>query len=225
MVLDLDLDAESLHGQDHLGAQVLVLVHGRDREVALLVPGLVAEVLAPSSRPVFQLLRSSRPNARRVLVVVEPDVVEDEELRLRPEVGRVGEAGRHQVVLRLLRHVARVAGVRLEGDRVVHEAVDVERLVLAERIDDGRVRVGHEDHVGLLDLLEAPDRRAVEPESLLEAVGAQLVRRHREVLHQARQVTEPEIDDLDALVPGQARTSSGVRSCTGCSFAMRTGAS
>ena len=46
-----------------------------------------------------------------------------------------------QVGLGLLGHVARVAGVGLEGDRVAHEAVDVERLVLAEGVDDGRVGV------------------------------------------------------------------------------------
>ena len=63
------------------------------------------------------------------------------------------------------------------------------------------------------------------PKPFVEHVLGQLVRRRREVLHQSRQVTEPEVDDLHALVPGQARTSSGVRSCTAASFAMRTGAS
>ena len=53
VVLDLDLDAEALHREDHLGAQVLVLVHRRDGEVPLLVPDLVAEVLARLRRAVF----------------------------------------------------------------------------------------------------------------------------------------------------------------------------
>ena len=54
VVLDLDLDAHPLEGEHHLGAQVLVVVHRRDREVALLVADLVAEVRPPSSRAVFQ---------------------------------------------------------------------------------------------------------------------------------------------------------------------------
>ena len=76
--------------------------------------------------------------------------------------------------------------------------------MLAERVDHRGVGVGHEQHVRLLDLLEAPDRRAVEPEALLEDVLGQLVGGHREVLHEAGQVDEPDVDDLDALVLHQA---------------------
>ena len=65
--------------------------------------------------------------------------------------------------------------------------------------------IRHQQHVGLLDLLEAPDRRAVEPGTLLEAVQRQLVRRHRVVLHQAGQVGEAKVDDLDALGLDQAQ--------------------
>ena len=52
VVLDLDLDAEPLELQHHLRPQVLVVVHRRDREVALLVPRLVAEVRALVARGV-----------------------------------------------------------------------------------------------------------------------------------------------------------------------------
>ncbi len=44
VVLDLDLDAQPLEHEDHLRAQVLEVVHRRDREVALLVAGLEPEV-------------------------------------------------------------------------------------------------------------------------------------------------------------------------------------
>ena len=80
------------------------------------------------------------------------------------------------------------------------EAVHVQRLVLTERVDHGRVGVGHEQHVRLLDLLEAADGGAVEPEPLLEHVLCERVGRHREVLHQAGKVDEPDVDDLDPLV-------------------------
>ena len=196
---------ELLHGQDHLGAQILEMVHGRNREVALLVAGLEAQVRPLVLAGVPDSLDRVDVVEALVRVLVEADVVEDEELGLRPEVGGVGDPGRHQVVLGLLGHVAGVAGVRLPGDRIPDEAVEVERLVLAERVDHGGVRVRHQEHVGLLDLLEAPDRRAVEPGALLEAVQRQLVRRHRVVLHQAGQVGEAEIDDLDALGLDQAQ--------------------
>ena len=56
VVLHLDLDADLLEREQHLGAQVLVLVHRRHGEVALLVADLVAEVGAAvelGSRPEF----------------------------------------------------------------------------------------------------------------------------------------------------------------------------
>ena len=77
----------------------------------------------------------------RVLVLVEARRVEDVELGLGPEVRGVGEAGALEVVLGLLRDVARVTAVALAGDRVLHERVDVQRLVLAERVDDRGLRV------------------------------------------------------------------------------------
>ena len=77
--------------------------------------------------------------------------------------------------------------------------------MLAEGVDHRRVGVGHEQHVRLLDLLEPPDRGSVEPEALLEDVLGELMGGDREVLHQAGQVDEPDIDDLDALVLHQAQ--------------------
>ena len=205
VVLDLDLDAELLHREDHLGAQVLKMVHRRNREVPLFVAGLEAQV--------GPLVRAGVPDSldridlveTLVRVLIEADVVEDEELRLRPEVGGVRYPGGDQVVLGLLGHVAGITGIRLPGDRVPDETVHVERLVLAEGVDHGRVGIRHQQHVGLLDLLEAADRRAVEPGTLLEALQGELVRRQRVVLHQAGQVGEAKIDDLDAFGLDQAQ--------------------
>ena len=103
------------------------------------------------------------------------------------------------MLLGLLGDVPRIAGVGLAGQRVAHEAVEDQRLVPHERVDDSRVRIGHQDHVRFLDLLEATDRRAVEAVALLEGVRRQLVRGNREVLHQPRQIAETEVDDLHAF--------------------------
>ena len=149
-----------------------------------------------------------------MLVLGETDVVEDEELRLGPEVGGVGDPGRLQVGLGLLGHVARVAAVGLEGQRVVHEAVQIERLVLAERVDHRRRRIGQQDHVGLVDLLKPADGGAVEAVALGERLLGQRVRRDGEVLHQSRKITKPEIDDLDPLVLHEAK-----RPRLGCALA------
>ena len=143
VVMHLDLDADLLEVQDHLAAQVLVLVHRRDGEVPLLVARLVAEVRAAGI-----VLAAGVPDAFEridvvvalVLVLVEPDRVEDVELGLRAPVRDVGDPGLFQVQLGLLRDVARVAAVHLAGHRVLHEAVDVQRRVLRERIQVRGVR-------------------------------------------------------------------------------------
>jgi hypothetical protein len=191
VVLHLDLDAHPLHSEDHLGAQILEVVHRRDREVPLFVPGLVTKVgtffasRVPDPLDRFDLVEGG------VLVLGEADVVEDEELRLRTEVRGVGDARRLHVRLRLLRHITRVTGVRLERQRVVHETVQVQRLVLPEGVHDRSGRIGQKDHVRFVDLLETADGRPVEPEALAEPVLGQPVGRDGEVLHEAGQVTEP----------------------------------
>ena len=101
VVLDLDLDAEALHGEDHLRAQVLEVVGRGDREVALLGADLVAEVgpLVGAGVPVpfdrVDLVEGV------TLVLGVPDVVEDEELGLGPEVAGVGQARRPEIRLGL----------------------------------------------------------------------------------------------------------------------------
>ena len=139
-----------------------------------------------------------------MLVLGEAHVVKDEELRFRPEVGRVGDARRLDVGLGLLGHVARVTTVGLERQRIVHEAVQVERLVLTERVDHRGRGIRQQDHVRLVDLLEAADGRAVETVALGEHLLRQRVRRDGEVLHESGQVAEPEVDDLDPLVLDEA---------------------
>ena len=72
-----------------------------------------------------------------------------------------------------------------------------------EREDLERGRVGHGDHVRLVDPGEALDRRAVEADALLEG-GLQLGRRHRDALQRAEHVGEPQPDKTD--VPLLQRT-------------------
>src|SRR5665811_1722817 len=74
--------------------------------------------------------------ARR-LAGVEPDVVEDVELRLRGEERGVRDAGGLQVRLSLRGDLARVAAVGLVGVRVDDRHVDVERLLDPERVEVG----------------------------------------------------------------------------------------
>ena len=83
---------------------------------------------------------------RLVLVLVEADVVEDEELGFKAELGDVGQSGRLHVGLGLAGNVARIFGIVLAGDRVLDVAGHGQRG-LHERVDDGRFRLRDDEHV------------------------------------------------------------------------------
>ncbi len=143
VMLHLDGDTRAEQRPHHLRAQIGEMVGRGYREVATLEPGLVAEIPA-------LFLAGSVPGCLdgvdgvhgTVRVVVVTNVVEDVELGLRAEVGGVRETRPAQVGFGLFRRVARIAGVFLLRDRVMDEEGHRECLVLAERIDEGRARVG-----------------------------------------------------------------------------------
>ena len=85
VVLDLDLDTHLLHGEDHFRAEVLEVVHGRDREIAFLVPGLETEVGPLAFARVPDAFDRVDVVVTLVGVLVETDVVENEELGLGPK--------------------------------------------------------------------------------------------------------------------------------------------
>ena len=195
------LQAGLLQLDHHLVAELAEVVGRGDREVAALVLHLVAAVV------VLERV-TGVPGAGRgvdlvvagVLLGLEAHVVEDVELGLGGEVRRVADAGGGEVGHRLAGDVARVAGVGLAGERVVDEEVHDQRLRGAERVDVGRGRVREQRHVGLVDRLEATDRGAVEVQAVVEDRLVERRDRDREVLHDAGQVAEADVDHLDALV-------------------------
>ena len=100
----------------HLGAQVLVVVGGRNREIAFLVARTVAQIVFHAARVPAAFFGVDEVEAV-LLALIEAHVVEDEELGFGAEVGRVRQSGRAQVHLRLLGDVARIAVIALLGDR------------------------------------------------------------------------------------------------------------
>ena len=192
--------------QHHLGAQVLVVVHRRQREVALLVPRLVPEVVPA-------LLGAGVPDARDrvdvvvalVLVLVEPDRVEDVELALRAPVARLRDARLLQVRLGLLRDTARVARVQLARHRVLHEAVQDQRRDLEERVDERAAASGtrsmSDSWISWKPRIDEPSN----PNPSSKVASSSSRDRDREVLHQPGQVAEPKVDDLGAGVVRQGQ--------------------
>ena len=108
MVL-FDHDPGLLHLQDHLGANVLLRVGRGYREVAFLVARFVAEVRAFVAPRVPHPFRGLDVVISLMGILVEANAIEDEELRFRPEVRDIANAGALQVIFSLGRDVAGVA--------------------------------------------------------------------------------------------------------------------
>ncbi len=178
----LDVDAELLERQDRLAPHVRSRVQRRQVEVAALVQHL---------GPVL--------------------VLEEEVLELGANVEGV-EAHLLRPLQGAAQHVARVPLVRraLRGQDVAEHPPDT-LLVRAPRQHRERRRIRHGDHVGLLDRVEARDRRAVEAHAALEGLG-ELGRADRERLQLAEDVGEPEPDEPDlALVHESHDVLGGAR--------------
>ena len=192
-----------LEVDDHLRAEVLELVERRDREVALLRPRPVGEVRRAVAARVPDPLVGVDLVHPAIAGLVEPERVEDVELDLRAPVARRRDAALGEEALRLAADVARVARVRLAAARLGDVAHEDHRRDVEGRVDEGRRRVRHEQHVGLMDVLEAADARSVEADAVDEQVLAQLLDRDREVLGLAGQVDEAEVDHEDAALAGE----------------------
>ena len=135
-----------------------------------------------------------------VVSLAEAYVVQDEELRLWPEVGGVADTSGLEVRLGLLRYVSGIAGIRFACHGILDVANKDQCRCRAERVDERGGGVRHQQHVTFLNFLEPADTRTVKPDALLEGVLGELLSRHREVLPQAGQVDEAQIDGLDPLV-------------------------
>ncbi len=147
MVVGLDLHPQLLQLDHHLRAQIVEAVGGRHREVALLVPWLVAEVGAFITRGVPLPLHRVDGVEAALGGLLITNVVEDEELGLGAEVGGVSEAEGAEVALRLLCDVAGVAGVGLLGDGIDDVADHAEGRLGAEGVHPDRTGVRDDQHV------------------------------------------------------------------------------
>ena len=78
-----------------------------------------------------------------------------------------------------------------------------------EGIEKGGLGLGHDEHVALVDRLPAADARAVEAQAVFEHVLVQLADRNGEVLPQAGEIHEPQVDRLDFLFATQGQDFFG----------------
>ena len=91
MMMALNVETAANHGFHHFGAQVLVMIGGRDRKIAFLVARPVAQVVLRAAGIPAALFGIDEVVAG-VLILIEAHAVEDEELGFGAEVGRVRDA-------------------------------------------------------------------------------------------------------------------------------------
>ena len=170
VVVVLDRDPDRLERLDRLEAEVGCRIERRHREVAALVERLGA------------------------LAVLEEEVLE-----LGTDVERV-EAHLAHPLERPAEHVAWIAlvGLAVGLDDVADHPADL-GLARRRRHDPEGRRVGHRDHVGFLDRVEARDRRAVEAHAVVERARSSL-EGDREALQVPLEIGEPEEDVLDLVL-------------------------
>ena len=209
MVLALDLDAQLLHRQAHLGADVLLRVQGRDGEIAFFVADFVAQVghLLPPGVP--DGLFGIDGIKRAVGFGVELHVVKDEEFGFRTEDRAVSDAGGQEVFFGPLGDAARIAGVGFLGAGLGDGAGQREGGGGHEGVDEGGGRIGHGQHVAGFDRFPAADRRAVEAQAIAEGVFGQFADRQGEVLPGAEGIDELHVHHLRALLSGQLQHLPG----------------
>src|SRR5207249_5201821 len=98
-------------GHHHFLANVVLGISRLNREISFLVAWLVTEVRALDAARVPTALERIDVVVRLVLVGVEPNLVENEELRLGTKVRGIADSGRLQVRLGLPRNVPGIARV------------------------------------------------------------------------------------------------------------------
>jgi hypothetical protein len=198
VVVDFGLQAHLHQVQNHVVAQIRHRVERGGGRVAELVVHLVAGRALFGGRPrTFVGDDFVEADVRLALVA---QAVEHEELGLGAEVGGVADAGSLEEGQRLLRDGARVAIIELAGAGLENVAEQVQARLDAERIDEGRRRVGHHEHVGLVDGLPAADGGAVEGDAFLEHRLVEAPDRVAEVLQRSEHVAIHQVDEFDIVL-------------------------
>jgi hypothetical protein len=202
--------------ETHRRADVLIGVHRGHREIASLDAGTVALVAAlvftggiPGA-----FHRVDRIEAA-VHIVAVAHAVEDEEFVLGAEERVIGDAGGPEIGLCALGKRARVTLVALHGRRLDHVAANIDRGLFEERIDDRGRRLGHEDHVRLVDTLPSGDRGAIEHLAVGEEFLVHQPRGDRHVLLLAAGVGEAQVRELHLLLFDEFQYVTGCHIASG----------
>ena len=133
------------HGEHHFRAQVLIVIGGCNREIALAESRPVAQIVCFPARVPPSLFGVDVVKAI-LLALIEADVVEDEKLGFRSEIGCIRDAAGTQIHLRFASNKARIAIIGLFCDWIDDVTHQHQRGHLGEGIEQMAVRVRLQHH-------------------------------------------------------------------------------
>ena len=178
VVVHLRFNAHILHRQTHRRAQVLQRIDWRNRKIPALDARAMAEITILIGLFRIPAGLAGVDFVKRAGHLHAPaHIVKNKEFVLRPKKRLVRDAGRFEVDLRALRQRSRVALVALHGIRFDNIATQIDGRIFTKNIHDRRVRVRHQDHVGLVDALPAVYRGAIEHFPVFKKIVVNRVRR------------------------------------------------
>ena len=217
----LNLETDFLQSTDHGIADLNGLVIRRGREVAALFAVLVTEVWGAIK---VRVLTAVPPTLVGINVVeslvcisLVLDGVEEVELCFRAELTGICDTGGDQVLLSLARNVARVAGERLMGERIMYKALNVQGLFRTERIDVCRVRIREQGHVRFIDGGKTINGRAIKSHSFFSGVLIELGSRDAEVMFFAWDVGKADVNKFYVFISDKLHNLRDAGKCHGCS--------
>ncbi len=201
VVEHFDRDADLFEGQHHGGTDVLQGIDRRNREVAALDAGTVAGVAG------FGLLLGgpggffgTQGHVATGHVGMPGHGIENEEFGLGTEVGGVADAGGLEIGFCAARNGTRVAVIAFAVGRLDDVAGQHQGGLVEERVHEGGVRIGFQQHVGSLDAFPAGNGRTIEGVAVFEPLFGHNARGDGNVLLLALGVGKAQVNEFGFVV-------------------------
>src|SRR5579871_390153 len=139
-----------------------------------------------------------------VLVGAKFHIVKDEELCFGAKVRFVGDAALAKILFGFAGDVARVAGIWVAPRAGLGDIADeAEGWLGGKGVHDGCRGIGDEQHIALVDLLEAANAGPIEADAFAKEAFVENANRHAKMLPGTRNIGKLEVNHPDALFLGK----------------------
>ena len=101
-------------------------------------------------------------------------MVKNKKFGFRAPIGYISDFRALEILFRSKRHPTRIPLVDGPGNRILHVGNQAQRWYFHKWIHAGGIRVGHNQHVAILDHAPAPNRRSIKSRAFLKKIQRQL---------------------------------------------------